>query len=181
MQQEMLNANRGNLVKRKISEAFYEQPTLKPQVFARTINHSHTSSLPVEAPLTAVHNPNLSNSINNLSETFIQPSIAAVGTAAASPSRSSLHQSKENLHHVSAHPSAGLRKFPTHLNQFQHVKTHSLPVPMCAENLDYANKYKSTAPPNRNANVNGDVPLPPGWSFEKTSAGQIYFIKWVSI
>ena len=61
-----------------------------------------------------------------------------------------------------------------------HVKTFSLPVAF--EPSTYLNKNNATSsqalpPPTRGFNQNIDVPLPAGWQAEKTSTGQVYFIK----
>lgn len=165
--------NRSANVKRKIPDSFYRPPVLKTQLFSaydthqRVIHHSHTNSLPVEAPTPLKSNPNLvsSGSISNIyekSNTKVHP--LAQHTSTTKPLLND---------QVKSPYSPIINKLQD--TQYFHSKTYSLPVSFDPNPI--LTTQQTFVPPVRNYNPNGDIPLPPGWDFEKTSNGQIYYIK----
>lgn len=57
--------------------------------------------------------------------------------------------------------------------QSQHSKSYSLPVAF--DPLQQQHQAQILPPPERAFNLNGDVPLPSGWSSEKAPNGQTYY------
>lgn len=73
-------------------------------------------------------------------------------------------------------------------NNMPHSKSYSLPANFQESNTNLAaNVYihssinniqqQQPPPPPRTVFANGDIPLPNGWELEKTSSGQVYYIK----
>lgn len=167
--------NRTSNVKRKMPESFYRPPVLKTQLFSaqeiinqRNIHHSHTASLPIENPAPLKSNLNSASSVNNL---YDNP---------APVNHQSLSNSSNNLYPMPT--DSPKQAYPNPVQQqFFHAKTFSLPVSFDPNPMQSPNTYLSTsqtfAPPMRNYNPNGDIPLPPGWECEKASNGRFYYIK----
>lgn len=75
-------------------------------------------------------------------------------------------------------PNAVQHRFPHLMNTAPHSKSFSLPVDFHSPFMNAPQQQMQQPPPPPRINsFLGDVPLPPGWEAEKTSTGQIYYIK----
>ncbi|CAF0723547.1 unnamed protein product [Brachionus calyciflorus] len=154
--------------KRKMPDSFYRPPVQKTQLFSaseilpRSIHHSHTNSLPVDVPPQQLANISNALSVNNLYEKSNSPKV-----------QQSVFYAPQVEHTRGISPLVGKPE-----QQFFHAKTFSLPCTFDPNNQSnpYAVNTQNFAPPLRTQNPNGDIPLPPGWSSEKTPTGQTYFI-----
>lgn len=185
--------------KRKVPDSGYIPMT---SGYTRVISHQHTNSLPVDTgPMPMQSNPQqaFSGSINNLADSYHTPSKnfdlqqyhspnhqhSMIKQEFQSPNRHIKQESFNAQYPAQQHPQAQLQQ-QMHssqkvLNKFHninnHVKTFSLPVdmgpvvPHGTENYQ-SNLYHMQQP----IQDMKDVPMPPGWTSEKTPTGQIYFI-----
>ena len=163
--------------KRKMPDTgIYKPAVLKTHLVSETqisteIYHSHSNSLSIENGINVVgaHLPHQtsSNSMSNVynlshqynPNSYVQPNLE--------PPMNAMYL---NSHAMSATAS-------------HHAKTFSLPVsfdpnsPFMHNNPMKYHSNNSLQPPARGYNPNGDVPLPNGWSCERASTGQFYYIK----
>jgi hypothetical protein len=173
--------SRASNVKRKMPESFYRPPVFKTQLFSgsiesqRIIHHAHTSSLPVEVPNAPI-NLTLAQSVNNLNVTqpnFINP-VNKPDSLYLKNIVSAESNGSNNAIYASIAPKAiASQQYLTP----QHVKTYSLPVSFDPTTSNSSGNSGMEPPPSRVYNKNGDIPLPPGWDYQKTATGQVYYIK----
>lgn len=158
--------NRISHAKRKMPESFYRPPVQKTQLFSASeilphaIHHSHTNSLPIDT--TPQQPANLSNahSANNLYD------------------KSNSMKNPSHMYFSKNDNPIGISPLVKSEQQYFHSKTYSLPCtfdPIQQSHL--MGNSQNLGPPVRSQNPMGDIPLPPGWTSEKTSTGQTYFIK----
>lgn len=180
---------RSNGGKRKVPDSNYI-PGFNP-VYTRTISHQHTNSLPVDPgilhPQASISNH---GSINNLSETrlYLTPSKSTYNQPFASPNN---HINSPNHGHAIKAEPVQQPLMPTNVlkNQFHtqarfnnnlHSRHLSLPVEMPPNNNIYANQGGYLAQQQQHIGSVEEIPLPEGWSSERTPTGQVYFINHVT-
>lgn len=154
--------------KRKMPESFYRPPVQKTQLFSaseilpHSIHHSHTNSLPVDASPQQLASLANAHSANNLYD-----------KSKSVKNTSHMYYLPKNDAQLAISPLVKSEQ------QYFHSKTYSLPCTFdpVQQNSHLMGNGHNLAPPSRSQNPIGDIPLPPGWSSEKTPTGQPYFIK----
>lgn len=167
----------------------------QPQIHPRIIQHSHTNSLPVVVD-------NLSQQQQQPLMTTAVSTTSLINTQQQSPMKTIIPTSSphlfqtqpqpqpiiiQNIHHPNHHHHQQ-QPLQQHSDVFmtsnsmqqQHAKTYSLPVSFdVVANSSGLTMQQQMAPPPpiRTFNSHGDIPLPPGWDFQQTSNGQLYYIK----
>lgn len=190
---------RSNGSKRKVPDSSYI-PGHNP-VYSRTINHQHTNSLPVDPGLIHPHSVPLGanhGSVNNLidSNQYLSPSKSTYNHQFSSPTSSNhlikqeynpsgqIQQIKtEPMHQPVAMQSNVLKnQLYAHprFNSNSHSRHLSLPVEMPPTNNLCDSQYTGYRSHQQPMGSVEEIPLPEGWSSEKTSTGQIYFINHVA-
>jgi hypothetical protein len=161
MESNKLSMGSSNLVKRKVPDSSFYDPPTNPNAFTLAA-HSHSNSVPVD--------PLYNNTVN--SNAKYELSSLNANTSIYSPNNyhSNLESKTINNQAFQFNPSVAFNHFN------QHVKTYSLPVEM-ASNSAGKTMVESVAPPVYEINNYSNIPLPAGWSSEKTPEGQIYFIE----
>lgn len=179
--------------KRKVPDSGYIPIT---SGYTRVISHQHTNSLPVDsgpAPMSINPHQAFSGSINNLTDSYHTPSknfdpqqqyhSPLVKQEFHSPNRHIKQESFSGVqypqHQQATHPQQ-MHSSQKVLNKFlhnNHVKTFSLPVDMGPAKPHVADSYQNNLY-NMQQPIQDmrDVPMPPGWTSEKTPTGQVYYI-----
>jgi hypothetical protein len=200
MQQQsdlIANSPSRNLVKRKIPESFYKPPALKTQVCSLEANHAHTFSLPsLDTPNTVAIN---SSRIKNAHHyNHANQKVHATGSTSSLNEQSNFNSpfinngpQFNNSFTPQTHQQNNLYHNQMLLQQQQHqqlhAKTFSLPVSFDPNTYLVNNSRNNDTnqthqvlqvlqPPSSIFSQNIDVPMPPGWTSEKTSSGQVYYI-----
>ena len=183
--------------KRKVPDSGYIPMTTG---YNRVISHQHTSSLPVDTgpvPINPINpHPPFSGSINNLADSYHTPLKGfepqkyqspnaqphpLVKQDFQSPNRQIKQESFNQQYSQQPqqmHSSQKVLSNKLQQNFGNHVKTFSLPVdmgpakPQVSENYQH-NLYHMQQP----IQDMRDVPMPPGWTSEKTPTGQVYYVK----
>lgn len=180
--------------KRKVPDSSYIPMT---SGYTRVISHQHTNSLPVDTgPVPMPINPNqaLSGSINNLADSYHTPSknfdpqqqyhspMNIKQEPFQSPNQHIKQESFSGLQYPQQQPHPQqMHSSQKVLNKFlhnNHVKTFSLPVDMGPAKPHGSESYQHNLHHMQQPIQDmRDVPMPPGWTSEKTPTGQVYYIK----